>query len=112
MTNYHCLGTILHHPQSRLVPVGMEVTFICIFRDGLNPHWVIDGQALAFRDSIERIAAQEGYIIQRQETADHVSSLSLMFNTTMKKNGTTIYCSSFNTHSNVAILLVMSGKLN
>ena len=111
VTNYHCLGTILHHPQSRLVPVGVEVAFTCIVRDGLNPHWVINGQALSFRDSIERISAEEGFIIQRQETTDHASSLSLMFNTTMEKNGTTIYCSSFNTHSDEAILLVMSGKL-
>ena len=86
------------------------MTFTCIFRDGLNPHWVINEEALQYRDSIEK-AAEDGYIIQRQETADHVSSLSLVFNTTMEKNGTTIYCSSFTAHSDVAILLVISGKL-
>ena len=106
-----CLGTILQHPQSRLVPVGVEVTFTCIFSNGLNPHWVIDGAALAYSDSIER-AAEDGYIIQRQETTDHIYLLSLMFNATLDKNGTTIYCSSFNTHSNVAVVLVLSGKFN
>jgi hypothetical protein len=89
----------------------VEVIFTCIFSDGLNPHWVIDGHALAYSDSIEK-AAEEGYIIQRQESADYIISLSLMFNATMEKNGSTIYCSSINTHSNEAVLLVLRGKYN
>lgn len=103
----------MQHPQSRLVPVDVGVSFTCVIRDGFNPHWVIDGKALDSIERINRAAAAEGYVIQRQESRDHnIFSLSLMFNATMEKNGTRIYCSSFTTHSNVAVLLVMSGKFN
>ena len=103
------VGTILHHPKSRLVPIGVEVTFTCIIRGGANPHWMIDERSLAYQGAVRRIT-EEGYIIERQDKADDVTSLSLTFNVTKDKNGTMISCSSLYTRSNKAVLLSISGK--
>ena len=43
--------------------------------------------------------------------ADDVTSLRLTFNVTMDKDGTKICCSSLHTHSNIAVLLSINGKL-
>ena len=86
----------------------MEVIFTCKIRDGINVHWVIDGEALAFEDSV-REAESEGYIIGRHTMTD-VTSLTLTFNVTMDKNGTKIHCSSLDISSTIAVLLTLSGN--
>ena len=93
-----------------MVPVGVDVTFSCEIGNGLNPHWNINNQALAFRDSVESISRQ-GFFISRQDKPDHHTTLILRVNATEERmNGTEIFCSSLRTHSNTAVLLTISGN--
>ena len=100
---------VLHHPKSRLVPLGVEVTFTCKIENSNSAHWVIDEKQLAFTDSVE-MAKSEGYLIsKKQDTMTNITSLMLTFNVTMDKNGTEIYCSSLATSSDIAVLLTIIG---
>ena len=101
-------ATILHHPKSRLVPVGVKVTFTCI---GQDPFWWIGEKALETEEFVNTIA-EEGYIIERHDLAHGITSLTLTFNMTLDKNGTRIYCSSADTNSDIAVVLSINGKLH
>ena len=99
---------VSYHPKSRLVPLGMEVTFTCKIRNAINAHWVIGRQALISDGSI-RMAETKGYFIEVERPTSDVTLLTLTFNVTMDKNRTQTYCSSLATNSNVAVLLAISG---
>ena len=91
------------------MPVGVDVTFSCEISDGVNPHWVINNNAFAFSNSVER-ASRQGFLINKQNKPDRHTTLTLRVNATEEKNGTEIFCSSSITHSNTAVLLTISGK--
>ena len=98
---------VLHHPTSRLAPLGVEVTFTCKIGNPNSPHWVIDEVPQQFTDSVEMFRSEEYLISKKQDTM--TASLMLTFNVTMDKNGTKIYCSSLATNSDVAVLLTIIG---
>ena len=101
---------VLHHPKSRLAPLGVEVTFTCKIGNPNSAHWVIDEEPRQFTDSVEMVIRNEEYLIsKKQNTMTNITSLMLTFNVTMDKNGTEIYCSSLATNSDVAVLLTIIG---
>ena len=100
---------VLHHPTSRLVPLGVEVTFTCKIGNPNSAHWVIDEVPQQFTDSVEMVRIEEYLISKKQDTMTNIASLMLTFNVTMDKNGTKIYCSSLATNSDVAVLLTIIG---
>ena len=102
------INVILRHPKSRLVPAGVQVIFTCIIQNALNPHWLIDGQALLNEQEI--ITQREGFTIDSQVMENSSTYLSLTINATFDKNGSTIHCSSFTAHSEDALLLVIKGE--
>ena len=100
---------VLHHPKSRLAPLGVEVTFTCKIGNPNSAHWVIDEAPRRFPDSVEMVRSGEYLISKKQDAMKNIASLMLIFNVTMDKNGTEIYCSSLATNSDVAVLLTIIG---
>ena len=102
---------VLHHPKSRLAPLGVEVTFTCKIENPNDAHWVIDEETQLFTDSAAvEMARSKGYLIsKKQDNMTNIASLMLTFNVTMDKNGTEIYCSSLATNSDIAVLLTIIG---
>lgn len=103
-------GVIARHPKSRLVPIGVEVTFICqINENGANTHWNINDIPVITSSEI-RSKQQEGFVIDKRR-AGSIDTITLRVTATAKKNGTRIYCSSYSTHSDVATLLIIAGMI-
>ena len=75
----------------------------------MSPHWVIDENALTTNHTITYFA-KKGFIVHKQEIEGNVYTLTLTFVATTARNGTTIYCSSLDTHSDEAVLLILNGK--
>lgn len=97
---------ILLHPKSRIAPVGTEVDYYCKISDGVNPHWVIDDFAY---DHENALMSSQGFLFEKEESMS-MTTLTLRVNVTADKNGTEVYCSSLDTHSDIALLIAISGN--
>lgn len=91
------------------MPYGAEVTFSCKIQNGSNPHWAINHSSLTF-DGVVEAYRKKGFLIEEQVDGD-ITTLSLTVNATGDRNGTEVYCSSRNTHTDSAFLFIISGKL-
>jgi hypothetical protein len=99
---------IIEHPKSKLVALGVEVIFECKIFDGVEPHWVVNDEAILLHSHIVR-ATSEGFFTT-SNTKDMVTTLTLRMNATADKNGTEAYCTSLRPpRSNTAILLIIAG---
>ena len=109
---YAYAAEILDHPKSRLVAAGVKVTFKCKIFDGIEPHWVVNNRTLLLRDHIAEASTQGFFVTSVYSAENRITTLTLQVNATADKNETEIYCYSItSTKSNIAILLVITGKL-
>ena len=99
---------IIEHPESKLVPLSVKVTFKCKISNGVEPHWVVNNGPILLTDHLS-VAPTNGFFITRNEN-NGITSLTLQMNATVDKNGTEAYCKSLpSTTSNVAVLLIITG---
>ena len=97
---------ILRHPKSIIAPVGTEVDYYCEISSGVNPHWVINDFALD-HENVELM--RQGFLVEKQDSMS-TTMLILRVNVTADKNGTEVYCSSLDSHSDIALLITISGN--
>ena len=100
------MGTnILLQPKSRIAPVDTEVDYYCKISNGVNPHWVINDIALEH----ENVLTSQGFLFEKVDSMS-LTTLTLKVHVTADKNGTEVYCSSLDTHSDIALLITISGN--
>ena len=107
--HYSALDEVRQHPKSKLVAVGVEVTFHCQLADHLNPYWVVDDTpgTQAYLNRLQNRGFSIGNSSQNGTT-----TLSLRVTATIDKNGTEIFCSSVDQiMTDKAVLLVIQGTI-
>ena len=102
------LDEVRQHPKSKLVAVGVEVTFHCQLVDRLHSYWVV-GDTPGIQAYLDRLQ-NRGFFIGRS-SQNGITTLSLRVTATMDKNRTEIFCSSTDgVRTDKAVLLVIQGK--
>ena len=87
---------------------GVEVTFQCQLADQLTSYWVID-LFPGVPENLEELQ-NRGYSVS-ESSRDGIATLSLRVTATIDKDGTVIFCSSEESVStNAAVLMVIKSE--
>lgn len=100
---------VLVHPDSRLVPPGIEFTLTCQIRTTHYTYWIVNGTE-ANSNYHHELLLKSGFSMERDNSQNGVTTLILRVNSSFSHiNNTRAFCTSVVVDSMTATIQILTG---